>query len=89
MDYEPDFSFFASYVWYIVDFRYFLHKVRWLPAMDFCDILPLFSRFLQHLGPHVEIVFDGYASGPSVKDQGLLRHSTKVTNTSPDRMDVR
>jgi hypothetical protein len=74
-----------SDVCYVVDGGYLLHKVRWLSSMDVCDILPLFTNFLNKLGSVVHVVFDGYSSEPSIKDHEHLRCASGVTHIAQDR----
>jgi hypothetical protein len=59
----------------VVDGGYLLHKVRWSPTMNVSDILHLFSKYLRGLSISASVVFDGYAGGPSIKDQEHVRRS--------------
>jgi hypothetical protein len=70
---------------YVVDGGYTLHRVGWRAPADMRDILPLFWRFLDRLGSVVHVVFDGYDSGPSTKDQEHERRAANKPQTSPHR----
>ena len=74
-----------SVVQYVVDGGYLIHKVRWNPQMDLCNILPLFLNFLNRFHRQVQVVFDGYDSGPSIKDQEHARRAGKAAQVGPDR----
>ena len=70
---------------YVVDGGYLLHKVRWKPSMDMRDVLLLFSNFVCKYGPDTHVVFDGYSSGPTIKDHEHMRRSEKVRQIAAHR----
>lgn len=74
-----------SQLLYVVDGGYLLHKVRWAATMNVSDVLTLFLKYVNSLGEFVSLVFDGYDSGPSIKDQEHSRRSLKGGQIVPDR----
>ena len=53
--------------------------------MNITEVLMLFLKFVNSLGRFVALVFDGYDSGPSIKDQEHSRRSMKGGQVVPDR----
>lgn len=53
--------------------------------MDICEVLPLFSCFLRKYGSGVHVVFDGYSSGPTIKDHEHQRRSATVKQIATHR----
>jgi len=74
-----------STVQYVIDGEYLLHKVRSNPPADMRTILSLFDGYVHRFSNDVVVVFDGYGSGPSVKDQEHLRCSTSCGSVAPSR----
>jgi hypothetical protein len=70
---------------YIVDGGFLLHRVRWSPTMNDSDVIPLFIKYVTSFGLCVSVVFDGYETGPSIKDQEHARRSLKAGQSAPDR----
>ena len=53
--------------------------------MDLCTILHLFLTIISRFGRGVQVVFDGYGSGPAIKDHEHARHVGKATGVGPER----
>jgi len=67
---------------FVIDGGNLLHAVKWQQGVTYADVaLQYLSYVKQHFGCQVTIVFDGYCSGPSVKDHEHLRRAAK---TGPD-----
>ena len=71
---------------YVVDGGYILPKVRWTAQSNTDDILRLYVSFLKKVGENVHVVFDGYESGPTVKDSERLRRDGNVAAAAPTRL---
>ena len=64
---------------YVIDGGALLHKVKWAKKAAYKDILLQYVRYVHaKYGQRTCIVFDGYESGPSTKDQEHLRRLGKV-----------
>ena len=53
--------------------------------MDLCNILPLFLTVVSRFARGVQVVFDGYASRPSIKDHAHARCVVKAAQLGPER----
>ena len=53
--------------------------------MTVTDVLTLFCRYLSKFQPYLTVVFDGYQSCASTKDEEHQRRSTTVSHVAPDR----
>jgi hypothetical protein len=86
-DFVKDLTYAAkpSQMTYVMDGGYMLHKVRWFPMMHVADVLSLYVRFVQGYGLNATVVFDGYGSGPSIKDQEHARRSLRSGQVAQDR----
>jgi hypothetical protein len=66
---------------HVIDGGCLLHRVIWAETGTYADIAKLYVNFVRkHYGESCIIVFDGYNSGPSVKDQ---EHVRRAKNCSP------
>ena len=62
----------------MIDGGALLHAVKWQQGATYADVVPQYLSYVkQHFGCPVTIVFDGYCSGPSVKDHEHLRRVAK------------
>lgn len=58
---------------YVIDGGYMLQKVHWFPAMNVSGVLTLFCNYVKAFGVATTVVFDGYSTGPTVKNQDQLK----------------
>ena len=69
---------------YVVDGGALLHRVRWLKNTSYQDVFEQYATDIRtRYGTQVTIVFDGYNSGPSIKDHEQRRRSS-TTGKAPD-----
>jgi len=67
---------------FAIDGGCLLYRVVWLETGTYLDIVNHYLKYVErHFGKQTTIVFDGYGSGPSVKDH---EHIRRVTQASPD-----
>ena len=68
---------------YVIDGGALLHKVKWAKKAAYKDILLQYVQYVHaKYGQHTCIVFDGYESGPSTKDQEHLGDLGKYLQVS-------
>ena len=53
---------------YVLDGGALLHRVPWQPGLTFHELCQLYVSYINKRYQHATIVFDGYDSGPSIKD---------------------
>ena len=64
---------------YVLDGGSLLHKVCWPKTGKYSDIIGCYLGYVRkHYGCNVVVVFDGYGSGPSLKDHEHERRSVKA-----------
>ena len=69
---------------FVVDGGFLLHKVKWPGIGSYTDVCKHYSLYIQqHYGANSTIVFDGYCTGASVKDQEHFRRVQKA-KSAPD-----
>jgi hypothetical protein len=65
--------------YHVLDGGALLHRVRWAKRFTYLEIVKHYSSYIdKRYGRNVCVVFDGYVSGPSTKDQEHQRRSFKV-----------
>jgi hypothetical protein len=70
---------------FVVDGGCLLHKVRWVKATTFHDVVASYAAFvLKHFGGTARVVFDGYGSAPTTKDHEHSRRATKKASVAPN-----
>jgi hypothetical protein len=75
---------------YVLDGGSLLHRIPWRKGDTFRQICETYSEYVcRHFAESI-VVFDGYGSGPTTKDQVHLRRSSgiigpEVHNLSPDK----
>jgi hypothetical protein len=71
---------------FVVDGGSLLHKIKWPKIGKYVDVIKLYLSYVQkHYGTRCIVVFDGYASGPSVKDHEHDRRA-KTSTSAPNIM---
>lgn len=66
----------------VVDGGWLLHKVKWQLGLRYVDVVDQYIAFVsKRFGLSAVIVFDGYETGPSIKDH---EHSRRAAKSSPD-----
>jgi hypothetical protein len=69
---------------YVVDGGCLLHKVRWKTGQKFGEILQQYVSYVwSRFGRNAWIVFDGYKSGPDIKDHEHKRRCVKIKKIAP------
>ena len=69
---------------YVVDGGALLHRVRWLKNSTFAAVVQQYvSYVMSKYGSTSVVVFDGYMSGPSIKDHEHRRRNHRPGSTSP------
>jgi len=64
---------------FVADGGRLLHKVKWQQDVTFTTILQQYLNYVnKHFGYRVNIVFDAYGNGPSIKDHEHDRRSLKA-----------
>lgn len=53
--------------------------------MTVSDVSPLFGKYTEGFGTGVSVIFDGCATGPSIKDQEHVRRSLQAGHVAHDR----
>ena len=67
---------------YIIDGGCLLHRVVWNQTGTYSDVAKQYLNFvIKHYGQTCTVVFDGYASGPSIKDH---EHVRRAKDCDPD-----
>ena len=62
----------------VVDGGFLLHSVKWPPNSTYDELAKLYEMTIRtRYGCCVQIVFDGYPSGPTIKDHERKRRATK------------
>ena len=65
----------------VVDGGAVLHQVKWAKSSTYAEIQKQYGNYLEHRYGICTIVFDGYDSGPSIKNHEHFRRNRK---SSPD-----
>ena len=61
----------------VVDGGALLHQVKWCKTSTYAEVLIQYGNYLEHRYGICTIVFDGYDTGPSIKDHEHLRRKKK------------
>ena len=73
---------------YVLDGGSLLHRINWKKGALYSEIADSYVNFVKSNYGEALIVFDGYLSGPSTKDNTHLRCNSKgvskLTNFTPD-----
>ena len=66
---------------FVIDGGALLHKIPWPTGKTYNDLCLLYCSYLQRKYGNPTVVFDGYESGPDIKDVTHMRRKSKVTQT--------
>src|SRR5271165_3364301 len=71
---------------YVLDGGALLHRVRWLKNSTYGSVAEQYLQYVvkRHVASHVSVVFDGYDSGPAIKDHEHMRRLANVVSLCPD-----
>ena len=61
-----------------------LHRVPWQPGLTFHELCQLYVDYIKKRYQHVTIVFEGYDSGPTIKDATHRRRTAGNSDLDPD-----
>ena len=64
---------------YVLDGGALLHRVRWMAGKTYTEVIMQYLSYGRSKYGLSSIIFDGYASGPSVKDHEHQRRASKAS----------
>ena len=78
-DQESVFELNEDHLKFVVDGGALLHKIPWPKNKSYTDLCLLYSHYLKNKYGNPTVVFDGYETGPTIKDAAHIRRNSNVS----------